>query len=128
MKPEFRLEDKSEYCSYISCYVDGILCIHHHPDDVLNKLNGCVLLKPSSVRRPDMYHGMKLKCMQLHNGICALSMMPSNYVQEAVRIYEEHVAKHLSKVYRLPKRAKNPFTIGYCPNLEVSLRHLITSP
>ena len=43
MKPEYRPEDKLEYYSYILCYMDDILCIHHDPDDVLNKLNGCVL-------------------------------------------------------------------------------------
>ena len=31
--------------------------------------------------------------------------------------FEEYVAKHLSKGYRLPKRAKNPFAIGCCPEL-----------
>ena len=35
--------------------------------------------------------------MQLHNDIWALSISPSKYVQEAVKIYEEYVAKHLSK-------------------------------
>ena len=36
MKPEFRPEDKLEYYSYILCYADGILCIHHEPDNILN--------------------------------------------------------------------------------------------
>ena len=45
MKPETRPEDKFEYYSYILCYVDDILCIHHDPDDVSNKLNHCVQLK-----------------------------------------------------------------------------------
>ena len=70
----------------ISCYVDDILCIQHESDDVLNKLNRYVPLKPGSVGSPDMYLGMKLKLMQLHNGIWAWSMSPSKYVQEALRI------------------------------------------
>ena len=69
MKAQFRPEDKLEYYSYILCYVDDILCIHHDQDDVLNKLNVYVPLKPGSVESPDMYLGTKLKCMQLHNGI-----------------------------------------------------------
>ena len=52
MKAEYRPEDKLEYYSYILCYVDDILCIHHDPDDVLNKLNGYMPLQPSSVRNP----------------------------------------------------------------------------
>ena len=39
-------EDKLEYYSYILYYVDDILCIHHDPDNVLNKLNGYAPLKP----------------------------------------------------------------------------------
>ena len=43
-----------------------------------------------------MYFGMKLK-LQLQSGIWVWSMNSSNYVQEAVRIYQEYVSKHLSK-------------------------------
>ena len=46
MMPEFRLECKLQYYSYNLNYVDDILCIHHDPDDVLNKLNKYVSLKP----------------------------------------------------------------------------------
>ena len=133
LKPEFRPGDKLEYYSYILCYVDDILCIHHDPDDVLNKLNGYVLLKPSSVGSPNIYLGTKLKCMQLHNDIWALLMSIYMYVQETVRICEEYVAKHLTKGYKLPRRAVNPFKCGHCLELDVflvlrPLKHRITSP
>ena len=55
IKSEHRPEDNLEYYSYILCYVDDILCIHHDPDDVLNKLNEYVSLKPGSFGSPDMY-------------------------------------------------------------------------
>ena len=77
IKAQNRPEDKLAYYSYILCYVDDILCIHHNPDDVLNKLNGCVPLKPRSIGSPSMYLGTKLKCMRLHNCIWACSMSPS---------------------------------------------------
>ena len=80
MKAQYWPEDKLEYCSYMLCNVDDILCIHHDPDDVLNKLNGYMLLKPGSVGSPDMYLGTKLKCMQIHNGIWAWSMSLSKYI------------------------------------------------
>ena len=80
MKVKYRPEDKLEYYSYISFYMDDILCIHHDPGDALNKLNGYVLLKPSLVGSPNMYLGIKLKCMQLHNGIWALSISPYKYI------------------------------------------------
>ena len=68
-----------------------------------------------------MYLDTKLKCMQLHNGIWAWSMSSSKYFQEAMRICKEYAARHLSKDYRLPKRADNPFKTGYCPIMDVSL-------
>ena len=42
MKAQYRPDDELEHYSYILCYVDDILCIHHYPDDSLNKLNGYV--------------------------------------------------------------------------------------
>ena len=48
----------------------------------------------------------------------AWSMSPSKYVQ-AVKICKEYVAKHLSKGYRLQKRANNPFESGYSPKQDV---------
>ena len=58
--------------------------------------------------------------MQLHNGIWVWSMRPSTYIKEAVRICNEYVAKHLSKDYKLPKRADNPSKIYYWHELNVS--------
>ena len=60
MKADYRPEDKLEYYSYILCYMDDILSIHHDPDDALNKLNGYVQLKPGSVRSPNVYLGTNL--------------------------------------------------------------------
>ena len=34
MKAQLWPQDKLEYNSYILCYVDDILCIHHDPNDV----------------------------------------------------------------------------------------------
>ena len=69
MKAEYRLGDKLEHYSYIVYYMDGILCLHHNPDDVLIKLKRYVTLKSGSVWSPDMYLGTILMCMQLYNGI-----------------------------------------------------------
>ena len=68
MKAQYRPEDKLEYYLYIVCYVDNILCIHHDSDDILNKPNGCVSLKPGSVKSPNMYLGMKLQCRIIASG------------------------------------------------------------
>ena len=67
-----------------------------------------------------MYLSIKLKHMQLHNGMWAWSMSPSKCVQEEVSICKEYVAKHLSKGYKLPKKADNPFEKGYSPYSDLS--------
>ena len=68
MKPDKRPEYTLEYYSYVLFYVIDILCIHHNPDDVLNNLNRYVPLKRGSVGSPDMYLGIKHKCIQVYNG------------------------------------------------------------
>ena len=87
----------------------------------LIKLDGYVPLKPSSVGDPNVYLGTKLKCMQLHNGIWAWSMSPSKYVQRAVKICKEYIAKHLHRGYKVPIGADNSFKCGYSPELDKSL-------
>ena len=113
MKAEYRPENKEDLC-----FVDDILCINHKLSNLLNKLNGYMLLKPSSVRSPNMYSGTKLKQMQLHNGIWAWSMSPSKDVQEAVRICKEYFA-HLRVAIALN---------WMCPQYWDQMRHFITSP
>ena len=47
-------------------------------------------------------------------------MNPSKYVEKAVRIGKEYVAKKLTKGYKLPKKADNPCENGYFPKWDVS--------
>ena len=39
LKPEIRPEDGVKYYSYLFCYVDDILCIHHNADAMLEWLH-----------------------------------------------------------------------------------------
>ena len=59
LKPELRPEDGAKYYSYILCYVDDILCIHHNADSVLKRLHRSFPLKPG-FGKPDMYLGTQL--------------------------------------------------------------------
>jgi hypothetical protein len=65
------------YYAYILCYVDDILCIHHNPMSVLNKINGYLPLKPSLVGDPDIYLGAKLKQTLLPYGVWTWGLRPS---------------------------------------------------
>ena len=48
-------------------------------------------------------------------------MNPKKYVNEALKHWETHLAANYNGRFRLPKRADNPFKMGYDPDLDVSL-------
>ena len=120
MKAETRPDDGFEYYSYILCYVDDVLVIHHDSMSVLNRLDKYFPLKEGSAGDPDIYLGAKLREVRLPNGVLAWSMSPSKYVKEAVQNCKKHLDENFDGKYKLPKRADNPFVIGYEPSLDVS--------
>jgi hypothetical protein len=75
-----RPEDNVRYYAFILCYVDDILCIDHVPMSVMKEINGYLPLTPSSVSRPDIYLGAKLKETQLPNEVMVWGLSPSKYV------------------------------------------------
>ena len=76
--------------------MNDILCVHHDPENVLNKLNSYIPLKPGSASNPYKYFGTKLKQTQLHNDIWTWFI--SNYVQEEKRICNVYVTETLVRV------------------------------
>jgi len=120
LRPETRPDDGTRYYSYILCYVDDILCIHHDAMKILDKINGYLPLKPDSVGDPDIYLGAKLRQTQLPNGVWAWALSPSKYVNQAVRNCETHLKEHFDGRFTLPKRAENPFSMSYESELDES--------
>ena len=60
IKPEIDSEG-DKYYSYILCYVDDVLVVHHNAMTTLMKIDKYFKLKPSSIGDPDIYLGAKLK-------------------------------------------------------------------
>jgi len=114
MKEELRPDANFKYYSYILCYVDDILVVHHYAMSVLAKINSYLPLKPSSVGDPDKYLGAKLHQKRLTNGVWAWGLSPSIYVHQAVKNCVSHLSEKFVGKYRLPKRADNPFPADYC--------------
>ncbi len=112
--------DGSTYYSYILCYVDDILVVHHDPMPVLQRIDKSMTLKPDSVGDPNLYLGAKLKEVQLDNDVHAWSLSPSKYVQEAVRTREKHLKENFDGTYELTKSAPNPFPLGYEPKMDTA--------
>ena len=68
MKPEIE-PDGDEYYSYILCYVDDVLVVHHDAMTNLMKIEKYFKLKPSSIGDPDIYLGAMLKYTRAANGV-----------------------------------------------------------
>ena len=60
MKPEID-PDGDKYYSYILCYMDDVLVVHHNAMKTMMKIDKYFKLKPSSISDPDIYLGTKLK-------------------------------------------------------------------
>lgn len=113
-------DDQYSYYSYILCYVDDIMVIHHDARSVLDKIDKYFTLKPSSIGDPDIYLGAKIKKMEYEDGSYAWAMSASKYVQEAVRNCKTALKEEYGGKYSLPKSAPNPLPVGYKPESDVS--------
>ena len=71
LKAETRPDDNYKYYSYILCFVDDILVVHHDAMSVLAQINSYLPLKPFLVGDPDVYLGAKLRPTRLTNGVWA---------------------------------------------------------
>ncbi len=116
LKAVTRHEDNVHYYTYILCYVDDILCMHHDPMTVMGEINKYLPLKPSSVGDPDIYLGTKLKESRLPNGVMEWG---PKYAQ-AVKNYQLHLTEKLAGKYSIPARMDNPFPVDYDPSTDQS--------
>ena len=107
-KAEVRYVDSFEYYSYILCYVDDILVIHHEPLSILKRIDSYFKLKPTSIGDPNIYLGDKVN-MNLANRTWCWTLSPSKYVQEAVRNCEKALRDTYGGTHKLPKTCTKLF-------------------
>jgi hypothetical protein len=120
LKAVTRPEDNVLYYTYILCYVEDILRIHHDPMSVMGEINRYLLLKPSSVGDPDIYLGAKLKKTKLPNGVMVWGLSPSKYVIQAVKNCQLHLTEKLAGKYSISAMADNLFPVNYDPSTDLS--------
>ena len=113
MKPEID-PDGYKYYSYIICYVDDVLVVHHDAMTTTMKIDKYFKLKPSSIGDPDIYLGAKLEYNRAENGVWCWTLSPSKYVQEACKNCETFIKNNFDGKYYLPKTAPNPFVDMSC--------------
>ena len=94
MKPETD-PDGDKYYSYILCYVDYVLVVHHDAMTTLMNIDKYFKLKSSYIGDPDIYLGAKLKYNRAPNGVWCWTLSPSKYVQEACKNCETFLKNNL---------------------------------
>ena len=109
--------DRDEYYSYILCYVNDVLVVHHDAMTTLMKIDKYLKLKPSSIGDPDIYLGAKLKYTRAPNGVWCWKLIPSKYVQEVCKNCETFLK---DGKYSLPRMAPNPFVGEYRPETDMT--------
>ena len=95
MIPKTRKSNGLEYYEYVLIYADDVLAIGYDPRKFLKQVDKYFGLKPGSLADPNIYLGARLKLMELLNGVMAWSLIPSKYVQEAVKNVETYVKENL---------------------------------
>ena len=117
MRPGLR-SDGSECNEYILLYVDDALAIGVDAEKMLrNEVGKYFELKPDSVGPPKLYLGGRMSEVVLDNGVRAWSISSSQYVQNAVKNVEKHLAEQGLK---LPNKADTPIQTSYRPELDVT--------
>ena len=96
-KPMLKV-DGTKYYSYLIVYVDDIICIHEKPKMVMDQLEQGFRLKEPAVP-PKLYLGTDVKKMDIDPSHSTTdeqcwSLGSVSYMKEAIKIAEQHMAKH----------------------------------
>ena len=117
--------DGSAYYSYLVVYVDDVLCVHHSPNMVMDRLGTLFRLK-DGVSEPSMYLGTDVKKWdyQRNDGTTGQcwALGANSYVKEALKVVAALSAKHSLKHTSSRKNGRlTPFdNHDYRPELDAT--------
>ena len=107
------MKDSGEtYWEYMLLYVDDSVSISSHGEAPIQELGKYFKIKESSIGPPLIYLGGKMSEVELLNGVKAHAFSSSQYVQEAVKNVEKHLAQRNMK---LKKKATASITTALQP-------------
>eukprot|EP00804_Cyclotella_cryptica_P031327 CCRYP_011128-RA/>CCRYP_011128-RA protein AED:0.39 eAED:0.39 QI:0/-1/0/1/-1/1/1/0/181 len=86
----------------------------------MDKINSFLPLKPDSVGPPEMYLGAKLKRKTFEDGTTAWGLLPTKYVQQAVKNVKIFLKNNLKGRFSLPKQGNSLFPCDYAPKEDVT--------
>jgi hypothetical protein len=119
LKAKSRPDDRFKYYSYVLCYVDDVLRIHHDAMQQIRAIGKQFPLKKTSLGDPDIYLSSKLRNVVLETGVKAWSMLPSKYLQEAVNDVKDYLQEREPGCPWL-KKAPTPFAKDCRPEIDIS--------
>ncbi len=76
-----------------TCLLDVTLCIYEDLDSLHAVIHMYFLLKPNSVRLPDIQFGTKPKLMQVENRFWNGGINPVQYVREALKSCMDYISR-----------------------------------
>ena len=76
-------------------------------------------MKKNSIGNPDIYLRAKLGKVTLQNNVVAWSLLPSKYVQEAVKNVKDQFKRECAGLL-WPKKAVTPFIRNYLPEMDIT--------
>ena len=115
-----------EYYSYILIYVDDVLCIHEHPQTIMEMIQSQYPVKPKSIGPPTVYLGANIQKLDSNTpGKQCYGQSCEQYVREAIKNVKARLKqdgfsynKKLSDPNYSPQQ---PFShIKYRPELDTS--------
>jgi len=114
-----RRENGDDYYEMVLVYVDDLLCVSEHPDNVMKALGEFYELKDGSVKEPDIYLGADIEMVQLPDGRSQWAMSSKTYVKNSVKVVENLLVEDGTGLH-LKTTARSPFPSGYRPELDVT--------
>ena len=113
--------DVSEYYKYILLYTDNALVISENTEKLLrHELGRYFNLKEESIGPHKIYLVGSVWKVKIENGVELLAFGSSQYVQAAVKNFEEYLVKQVTKRWKLPTKSEAPLRTTYRPELDVS--------
>ena len=105
---------KLKYYSYLLCYVVDNLCIHQEADFMIEWLYKFFPFKHQQYR---YVPGWEVMQDQLHDRVWAWAMSSTKYDLEAVKNCTVNSSSNYGGKFRVSRKAKNPFMMGYDPKV-----------
>ena len=112
-------EDGFKYYEIIFVNIEDILAVFHKATDVIKEITEFHRSKEGSKKPPDIYLGANIMKVQMLDGREVWGSSSREYLNNAI-ITVKRLLEEDGKGYTLRNTAKDPFPLGYKPELDVT--------